>query len=404
MKNKKLLLFTLSLFGFVNANSTDELFNKAKSAYYLGNYNEAANLFKEACEDDDENTKACNKFGSMYLNRKVIFIPKANKQTITLQKICDNDNNINACNKLSKIKKNDRTVFYKKIAKLFEKNCYLGEAKSCTDLGYMYYSGNLIDSIDYNKSKELFENACELGDYEGCKDLGIMYYKGNGVPIDYNKSIKLFIKSCEKNNQEACEFLHIMADTDEEKAKNYINNKTTLLSNFCNESNATACNNLGMLYSKSKLLELDLNKSKILFTKACELNNSAGCNNLGMIYYKGEYINGKFIELDLNKSKILFTKACELNNSAGCNNLGMMYYKGYGVDQNLSMSKNIFEKECNISKNMNACVNLGKMYDNGDFVGKDKIKSRELFLKACEQGNKKACELYKSSAELGFFD
>jgi len=72
-------------------------------------------------------------------------------------------------------------VYYSqsKINKI-KKACDGGDAKSCTELGGMYYKGEGV-SQDNAKAVQLFKKGCDGGNALGCSNLGGMYYKSEGV-------------------------------------------------------------------------------------------------------------------------------------------------------------------------------------------------------------------------------
>jgi TPR repeat protein len=56
-------------------------------------------------------------------------------------------------------------------AEAYKKGCDLGNAKACTNLGYMYEFGKGVAENKY-KAVELYRKACNGGDALGCTNLG----------------------------------------------------------------------------------------------------------------------------------------------------------------------------------------------------------------------------------------
>jgi len=55
----------------------------------------------------------------------------------------------------------------------FAKACHGGDAKGCSNLGFMYVNGQGVKQ-DYSKAKELFSKACDEGDADGCKSFALL--------------------------------------------------------------------------------------------------------------------------------------------------------------------------------------------------------------------------------------
>ncbi len=56
-------------------------------------------------------------------------------------------------------------------ADAYKKGCDLGNAKACTNLGYMYGTGKGVAENKY-KAVELYRKGCNGGNARGCTNLG----------------------------------------------------------------------------------------------------------------------------------------------------------------------------------------------------------------------------------------
>ena len=90
-----------------------------------------------------------------------------------------------------------------------KKACDEGNARGCTNLGFMYEKGRGVKQ-DYFKAKELFGKACDGGDAKGCFNLGVMYANGQEVKQDYFKAKELFGKACDGEYAEGCKAYSIL--------------------------------------------------------------------------------------------------------------------------------------------------------------------------------------------------
>ena len=115
----------------------------AKKAYEQGEafynnkeYDEAAELFKKAC--DGGKMSGCYNLGVMY-------------------------------KKGNGVEKNEQ-----KAVELYKKACDGGKMLGCTNLGFMYANGNGVEK-DLGKAAELFKKACDGGNMHGCRSLDIIH-------------------------------------------------------------------------------------------------------------------------------------------------------------------------------------------------------------------------------------
>lgn len=85
----------------------------------------------------------------------------------------------------------------------------------------------------------------------------------------------------------------------------------------------------------------DYQKAKELFEKACDDKDAKACLNLGLLYAKGQGV-----EQNYQKAREFLQKACDGNDALACYNLGLLYKKGQGVKQNSQQTKTLFNKAC----------------------------------------------------------
>ncbi|MGG7074064.1 tetratricopeptide repeat protein [Campylobacter sp. 9BO] len=114
------------------------------------------------------------------------------------------DKNKNECFKLGEeyFTAND----YTKAAEFYQKGCDGGDARGCTNLGGLYYNGNVLKE-DKAKAVELLKKGCDGRDGRGCFNLGYLYRYGIGLKEDKTKATKLFKKACNGGDARGCKTL-----------------------------------------------------------------------------------------------------------------------------------------------------------------------------------------------------
>lgn len=112
--------------------------------------------------------------------------------------------------------------------------------------------------------------------------------------------------------------------------------------------------------------------------KYAENGNATAQNNLGVVYQKGSGV-----EADLGKAIYWFTKGAEGGNDKAMVNLGAAYLKGTGVDQNIPEAVRLFEKAA-LQMNQGAFYNLALLYREGLGVEKNPETAFRYALKAAD--------------------
>ena len=92
------------------------------------------------------------------------------------------------------------------------------------------------------------------------------------------------------------------------------------------KGNATAQNNLGILYLDGKGVPQNMSEAVRYLALSAAAGSSLGQNNLG-----GLYRDGKGVPRDYTKAAQWFSASAAQGNSAGMYNLGLMYELGQGM-------------------------------------------------------------------------
>lgn len=149
----------------------------------------------------------------------------------------------------------------------------------------------------------------------------------------------------------------------------------------CENGEALACNNLGVMYKNGTGVGIAHMKAVRLFKKSCEGGEKLGCDN----YKKFKKEDQKY-----RKNAQIYEKLCDNGDEHGCINLADMYKDGKGVEQDHKKAMNIYTSFCN-DKTVTGCVGKGRMYLFGLGVEKDKHEANFYFRMACDGGDEMGC-------------
>jgi len=121
------------------------------------------------------------------------------------------------------------------------------------------------------------------------------------------------------------------------------------------------------------------------FVQGCEQGDAVACNNLGVIYEHGYGVTP-----DARTAFRAFERACLGGSPDGCGNLGVLYERGEGTAADLSEAVRLYEQACNTGAAL-GCSNLGALYAHGKGVARDATRARGLFALACDTGSAAGC-------------
>lgn len=214
---------------------------------------------------------------------------------------------------------------------------------------------------------------------------------------------------------------------------------------YCENNDANSCLYLGDLYNNENFLEHNLANAQNYYNKGCNLGDSLSCKKLDLISNQlliddlsvkcEQGVNDSCYKLaNIYKDSKEFFKAskyyeisCNNKLSKSCNQLASLYQEGFGVNKDLTKSRNLYEFSCSLddkegcrnfsnlviitedtlkaecSKNMiHSCKLLGDFYEKNNKV----TESVKYYGLACvKDGNSclKLAEIYKT-ARLGKVD
>ncbi len=153
---------------------------------------------------------------------------------------------------------------------------------------------------------------------------------------------------------------------------------------FAKKGNANLQNQIGVMYSKGKGVEININEALMWYEKSANQNNPWGLYNLANLYYIGNSV-----DKDYKKAFEFFTKSAELGNYVAQNKLANMYYSADGIQQDYKQAIYWYEKSANQGYDW-AQYNLADMYYKGKGIKKNLQNAINYYTLAANQGHVKS--------------
>lgn len=126
----------------------------------------------------------------------------------------------------------------------------------------------------------------------------------------------------------------------------------------------------------------DFEKARRIWLSQAEAGNASAQNNLGVLYAKGQGV-----PRDYRQAAEWFRRAAEQGDAAAQSNLGIFYAKGQGVPQDDKQAVKWFLLGAR-QGDANAQFNLGIMYDVGRGVTQNEVVACAWYLLALENGER----------------
>ncbi len=156
----------------------------------------------------------------------------------------------------------------------YEQACKAGHLEGCRAGGYFIASSERINP-DYRRAAELHRKACNGSLADSCTQLGWMYESGQ-IPRSTDRAIRLYRKGCDGQDGVACALLGERY----RDGKHVTRNRGTAASFFrkgCTYQNADACTALAEQYAVGSGVRRDASKAAELLQKGCSLGNKLAC-------------------------------------------------------------------------------------------------------------------------------
>jgi TPR repeat protein len=261
-----------------------------------------------------------------------------------------------------------------------KRQCELGDAGSCSDLGFMHLVGRYVP-LDRSRAMQLFEKACEGADPWGCNNVGAMLIVRDALPIaEARRALSLLETTC-ASEPSLCNNLAV-ANRDGRHTRQNKPRATELFSRSCLGGDAAACHDLALAYDDGIGVNRDVPRAAELQGHSCNRGFMHACAAMGT-----RYLYGTGVPKNEEYAVRYFRHACDGKNQLGCGLLGLMMMGGEGgLRRDPQGGKNLMEQACNSGSN-DSCAILGAaLKSQGDLVG-----ARQWFDRACEKGMKEHC-------------
>ena len=116
--------------------------------------------------------------------------------------------------------------------------------------------------------------------------------------------------------------------------------------------------------------------------RSCDDGDAAACYNLGVLYY-----NGEGVTQDPARAATLVQQACDGGIVQGCYNAAQAFHAGLGVPPDLLRAAGLYEQACD-GGIAQSCYNLGWLYRNGAGVLQDLTRGRQPLPTSLQRWNR----------------
>jgi TPR repeat protein len=163
-----------------------------------------------ACDFGD--ARSCIALGVMYQNGSDGLQASSERAADLYQRACDLGD-VRGCNNLAVMfeKGDGRPQDVRRALEMYERSCNLNHALACRNVGRAYRDGLGADrdparsAAAYSKAFELSTKMCAGNVAEGCSNLGFMYRSGNeGVTADDAKAREFLKRACDLGYRAIC--------------------------------------------------------------------------------------------------------------------------------------------------------------------------------------------------------
>jgi TPR repeat protein len=286
-----------------------------------------------------------------------------------------------------------------KARQWLEKASSAGSAAAMNDLGSMCEEGK-GKPRDHAEARHWYTQSAGMGYSEAMANLGSLYRQGHGVPKDYRLAQRWYRKAAALRNANAMNSLGWIYEKGEgvpqdyRQAQMWYEKAVALpLTPGSRSGRGAAMDNLGLMYQHGEAVppEIDktppgehgpdYNRARYWFEQSIALGNASAMNNLGILY---GFARG--FATDYGQALYWFRKAAAFGSSDAMNDLGTMYYYGRGVPQDYKQARNWWERAV-ARGNDSAMADLGYLYQCGNGVLRDMKKAIRLYEKAAARGS-----------------
>jgi TPR repeat protein len=369
----------------LNANSAQDMFNRANDLYNQGQYAEAFPTFRQLAEQGQPNAQ--NNLGWMYFNGQIV--TQDNKRAVYWYRKAAEQEYATAQNNLGWMYDNGKGVAKNgsHAAYWYKKAAEQGEVIAQNNLGQLYYKGEGV-AQSYEQAFQWYKKSAKQGYIKAQYNLGQMYYEGQGVTKDYDQALAWYHKAADQGFADAQNSLGWMYQNAQGVTKDY-DKAVTWYRKAAEQGQEYAQTNLGWMYDNGLGVLQDYNQAFTWYRKAAEQGYANAQNNLGNMYK-----NGQGVPKDYKKAVAWCRKAVEQGVASAQNNLGDMYENGQGVPKDYKKAVAWYRKSAEQGEAIGQ-YSLGTMYHKGRGVTQDNNQAAAWYRKAAEQGEENAITALK---------
>ena len=260
----------------------------------------------------------------------------------------------------------------KSAAPAFAFACEREDFESCSNLGHMILSGDLLTKDRRAAALPYLQRACDGKFGLGCRNLAVLWQRF-GSP---QKAEEFYERGCDLADAEACEQAGWywcegkLAKADDALAVRY-------LARACEGGRPWACGHLGIFFEWGQSVPLDPERSTQLYEGGCKQNEPESCLWLGILFRSGHGV-----PVDAKRGTAAIQRSCQLGNQEGCGELGVSYLDGLGVAPDPDKGLALLRHSC-LAQVGTSCLQLGFAYETGRHVVQNPMLARELYTKGC---------------------
>jgi TPR repeat protein len=151
-----------------------------------------------------------------------------------------------------------------------------GDTEAQNNLGVIYETGRGVTK-DLIKAVQWYRKGAKQGNDTAQYNLGVMYENGEGIPQDYKKAVEWYSKAAKQGNSDAQGMLRELEERKKQE-REWIN--------AAEQGDATAQNNLGVMYETGRGGNKDLGEAAWWYRKAAEQGDADAQENLARIKTK----------------------------------------------------------------------------------------------------------------------
>jgi len=330
---------------------------------------------------------------------------------------------------------------------IFTRLAALGDARSETDLGRMYYYGwavgrdqdeafylisqaaaqnyspaedklgrmYLVAGID-DKAVSWFQHAAQAGNADGEDDLADAYRFGNGISIDDAQALRWYAAAAAQGNDDANISLGNMYQNGEGVAQD--NGKAMRYFKVAAaRGDAAALFDIGWMYETGAGVTQDYHEAMLYYEQSASDGFASADTNMSHLYENGlgvpqsdavafawttkaaltgdaggeydlgwSFEHGKGTPVDIARAAHWYELSAEQGDADSEYALGQFYLKGEGVEQNDAQAANLFQAAADQGDTLSQ-VSLGLLYLDGNGVSRNANTAMQFFNAAAAGGN-----------------